>query len=338
MAKDDRMPGLPGIRHEFVDADGVRTHVALAGKVNAPPIMLVHGWPQNWWAWRHVIPTLAERFRVIAPDLRGHGWTEQTSSGYEKEQLTSDLLAVLDALEIEQVSWVGHDWGGWAGFIAAIRAPERISRMLAVSIPHPWSAPTPVQIATTLSYQGPISLPFIGARLANPIARTILQTGRGSDPLGAADLAVFAEHIPTAVTVAMYRSFLIREIAPIARGRYADDELKVPTTLMLGAGDPVTKGTPRSPDSRNCTSRPLKGWGTGYPSSDPTPSSNGPTPAARRDKPSPDLSAQGCPDYRAAHRLWEAESSPAWRAVRTALTPAGLPRSARLLVPVIGFG
>jgi hypothetical protein len=64
---------LSGVRHEFVNADGIRTHLALSGPEDAPPIMLVHGWPQNWWAWRHVIPTLAERFRVIAPDLRGHG-------------------------------------------------------------------------------------------------------------------------------------------------------------------------------------------------------------------------------------------------------------------------
>lgn len=269
MADGDRMPGLPGVRHAFVDVDGVRTHVALAGKVDAPPIMLVHGWPQNWWTWRHVIPTLAERFAVIAPDLRGHGWTEQTSSGYEKEQLTSDLLAVLDALEIEQVSWVGHDWGGWAGFLAAIRAPERISRMLVVSVPHPWSTPSPVQIATTLSYQAPISLPFIGARLAKPIARTILQTGRGSDPLDAADLAVFAEHIASPVTVAMYRSFLTREIAPIARGRYADDVLQVPTTLMLGAGDPVTKGTSAAPGQPQLHVQTLAGVGHWVPEQRP---------------------------------------------------------------------
>src|SRR5437016_2669809 len=148
-------PQLQGVVHEYVDAAGLRTHVALAGPKDAPPVLLVHGWPQNWWTWRSVIPGLAERFRVIAPDLRGHGWTEAPRAGYEKEQLVSDLLGVIDALGVGRVTWVGHDWGGFCGFLAALRAPERIERMLAVCIPHPWSAPTARRAAILLGYQVP---------------------------------------------------------------------------------------------------------------------------------------------------------------------------------------
>lgn len=240
-------PELPGVQHDYVDAGGLRTHVALAGPTDAPPVLLVHGWPQNWWTWRHVIPTLAERFRVIAPDLRGHGWTEAPASGYEKEQLASDMLAVLDALAIERATWVGHDWGGWAGFLAALRAPERIERMLALCILHPWMKLSPRQLAVLLSYQGPISLPFVGPRVAEPISRAALQTGRGRDRLAPGDVALFAEHIPPAVTVAMYRTFLTREVVPVARGRYASAVLQVPTTMILGRADAVTKGTPSGP-------------------------------------------------------------------------------------------
>jgi pimeloyl-ACP methyl ester carboxylesterase len=235
-------PELPGVRHDYVNAGGLRTHVALAGPQDAPAIMLVHGWPQNWWAWRNVIPALAENYRVIAPDLRGHGWTEAPRASYEKEQLASDLLAVLDALEIDQATWVGHDWGGWGGFLAALRAPERLNRMLAVCIPHPWTRPSPRLLALLLSYQGPVSLPFLGSRVAPSVVRAILRTGRGKEPLSAVDTALFAEHIPAAVTVAMYRTNLIREMPAIARGRYADSILQVPTTLLLGARDPVTRG------------------------------------------------------------------------------------------------
>jgi hypothetical protein len=71
-------PEIPGVRHDFLDVAGLRTHVALAGREGARTVMLVHGWPQKWWAWRELIPTLAKRFRVIAPDLRGHGWTGLT--------------------------------------------------------------------------------------------------------------------------------------------------------------------------------------------------------------------------------------------------------------------
>lgn len=235
-------PALAGVRHEYVDAAGLRMHVALAGDEDAPPVMLVHGWPQNWWAWRRAIPLLAERFRVVAPDLRGHGWSDAPSRGYEKEQLASDMLALLDALAIEQVTWIGHDWGGWTGFLAAIRAPQRLERLLALCITHPWSRPHPQQLAL-LGYQGPLSLPFLGGRLANPMIRAVLQTGRGSEKLTPSDQAIFAEHIPPHVTVAMYRTFLTRELLPIARGRYSGGVLEVPTTLLIGDRDLVTAGS-----------------------------------------------------------------------------------------------
>jgi pimeloyl-ACP methyl ester carboxylesterase len=240
-------PDLDGVRHDYLDAGGLRLHVALAGPEDAPPIVLVHGWPQNWWAWRRVIPGLINRFRVIVPDLRGHGWSEAPNAGYEKEQLTSDLLALLDVLGLERVTWVGHDWGGWVGLLAALRAPERFDRMLTVCIPHLWAKPSLRRLAVLLSYQGPISLPLIGPRAAEPMVRRILQTGRGGDRLQPAEVGVFAQHLPAKVTVAMYRTFLTRELGPIIRGRYADAVLQVPTTMLLGRGDLVTGGIPAGP-------------------------------------------------------------------------------------------
>jgi pimeloyl-ACP methyl ester carboxylesterase len=234
-------PDLPGVRHEYLDARGLRMHVALAGPEDAPPIFLVHGWPQHWWAWRNVIPLLAERHRVIAPDLRGHGWTEAPEAGYDKEQLASDLLALLDVLNIERVTWIGHDWGGWTGELAALRAPERIDRMLVLCVPHLWVPPHPRQLAL-LGYQGPISLPVLGRPMAQRMVPAILQAGRGGEPLSKEEVELFAQHIPAEVTVAMYRTFLTRELLPIARGRYAHAKLQVPTTVMVGARDRVTRG------------------------------------------------------------------------------------------------
>ena len=227
-------PQLAGVRHEYVDTGGVRIHVALAGPEDGPPVVLLHGWPQNWWAWREVIPEIAKDFRVIAPDLRGHGWSEAPAGGYAKEQLTSDMLATLDALGVGRVTWIGHDWGAWIGFLAALREPQRIERMLAIGLPHMWIPPHPRSLRL-LTYQGPLSLPFVGPRVADRMVRAILQAGRGSERLSAADVNLFAEHIPSAVTVAMYRTFLMREVPAVARGLYARRTLEVPTTNLVGA-------------------------------------------------------------------------------------------------------
>jgi pimeloyl-ACP methyl ester carboxylesterase len=235
------IPSVAGVRHEFIDVGPLRMHVALAGPEDAPPLLLVHGWPQNWWAWRDVIPELAADFRVIAPDLRGHGWTQAPPGGYEKEQLASDVLGLLDALGVERVSWAGHDWGGWTGFLAALRAPERLERLLALCIPHPWTAPHPRQ-AALLAYQLPISLPALGARLAGPLSRAILQSGRNGRHLAAGDLDLFARHIPGRVSVAMYRTFLTRELPASIRAR-PHGPLDVETTLLVGEQDIVTRGS-----------------------------------------------------------------------------------------------
>jgi pimeloyl-ACP methyl ester carboxylesterase len=79
------------------------------------------------------------------------------------------------------------------------------------------------------------------------MVRRILQVGRGGDRLGEAEVAVFAEHLPAKVTVAMYRTCLARELRPIIRGRYADAVLQVPTTMLLGRRDAVTGGIPAGP-------------------------------------------------------------------------------------------
>ena len=72
------LPALPGVRHAHHQLPtGVRLHVAEAGDAAAPAVLAVHGWPQHWWMWRGVIPALAERHRVICPDLRGFGWSGQ---------------------------------------------------------------------------------------------------------------------------------------------------------------------------------------------------------------------------------------------------------------------
>src|SRR3954447_27076466 len=78
----DRMPHVDGVSHRWIAAaGGLRMHVAEAGPPDGEPIVLLHGWPQHWYEWRHVVPLLADKYRLVMPYLRGLGWTEVTRKG-----------------------------------------------------------------------------------------------------------------------------------------------------------------------------------------------------------------------------------------------------------------
>jgi pimeloyl-ACP methyl ester carboxylesterase len=238
-------PDVPGVHHEWIDAGDLRTHVALAGPEDGPPLLLVHGWPQHWWAWRKVIPALAQRYRVICPDLRGHGWTDAPADGYDKEQLATDLLALLDAMGLDKVTWVGHDWGAHSGLLAALRAPERFERLVMLCVPPIFTPDRSLRsLLLFVSYQGPISTPLLGRFIVrHGFAGRILRIARGKGEWTDEEVRVFDDvfRAKPHVTVAMYRTFLLRELLPIARGRYASQQLQVPTTVLVGDRDLITK-------------------------------------------------------------------------------------------------
>lgn len=93
-----QMPSVAGMSHRDVDAAGIRFHVAEAGV--GKPVLMLHGWPQNWFCWRGVAPLLAGEHRVICPDLRGFGWSDAPPGAYDKQTLADDVIAILDALEL----------------------------------------------------------------------------------------------------------------------------------------------------------------------------------------------------------------------------------------------
>src|SRR3954464_1141524 len=117
-----RQPPIPGVKHRHVDV-GVRLHVAEAGR--GDPLVLLHGWPQHWWCWRHLIPRLAESYRVLAVDLRGWGWSDAPGGSYSKDSFCRDLVGLLDAEGLDRVRLIGHDWGGFTSFLMALEHPER---------------------------------------------------------------------------------------------------------------------------------------------------------------------------------------------------------------------
>ncbi len=236
-------PELPGVTHRMVPAGEVELHVAEAGE--GEPVVLLHGWPQHWYMWRKVIPLLADRFRVHAVDLRGFGWSDAPASSYEKEELASDVIALLRALGAGPVRLAGHDWGGFVGFLATLRAPELVSGYAAFSILHPWSRTrlTPRTLARA-SYQLVMAAPGLGslAQRRTGFLSAVLSHGGEEGIRSRAEresfVAPFREPARAEAASRVYRSFLLKERAALPAA-YAGARLAVPARLTAGTEDPV---------------------------------------------------------------------------------------------------
>jgi hypothetical protein len=135
-----RPPHLPAgfsrtFSSRFIDAGKVRLHAVIGGE--GPPLLLVHGWPENWYAWRRVMPALARDFEVIAVDQRGIGRSDKPRGGYDTGTLASDLVALMDALGHERLAVVGHDTGHFISYALAADHPDRVARVALVEVPGP---------------------------------------------------------------------------------------------------------------------------------------------------------------------------------------------------------
>jgi pimeloyl-ACP methyl ester carboxylesterase len=118
---------------------GVTLNVALAGDPAAPPMILLHGFPESHRTWRGVAPLLQDRFRLVMPDQRGFAGSDRPEGidAYRTDKIVADLFALADALEIDRFALVGHDWGGAAAWAAAIRGDPRLTRLAIINSPHP---------------------------------------------------------------------------------------------------------------------------------------------------------------------------------------------------------
>jgi pimeloyl-ACP methyl ester carboxylesterase len=118
---------------------GVELHVVTAGPASGHPIILLHGFPDFWYGWRHQIDALAARgFRLIIPDQRGYGESDKPAevAAYDICELSGDVLGLMDALQLRRASLVGHDFGGAVAWWIAANHPERVERLVILNCPH----------------------------------------------------------------------------------------------------------------------------------------------------------------------------------------------------------
>jgi pimeloyl-ACP methyl ester carboxylesterase len=126
-----------------------RMHYVIAG--SGAPLILLHGWPQSWYEWRKVIPALAERFTVVAPDLRGLGDSGKPMSGYDKRTLATDVRELIRQLGFERVGVMAHDWGGAVAFYLCYDNRELVERLFILDmIPGIARAGEPLDLAVAV--------------------------------------------------------------------------------------------------------------------------------------------------------------------------------------------
>ena len=240
------LPQLPGVRHLLVDlSTGLRMHVAESGPVDAPAVLLLHGFPQHWWEWRKVIPPLAERYRVVAPDLRGAGWTGAPARGYSAQDVVADVLALLDELGLDRVGLVAHDFSALVGFRLCFDHPERVAAFLCLG-PHPYLRLRPHMLGGVpqLWFQPLVATPGLGSWALGTtwLVRHLLQgSAARADSITDEDLAVFTYRLhergrPRAGS-ALYRNLVLPEMGRFFSAGYRRRRLTVPTVALVGGED-----------------------------------------------------------------------------------------------------
>jgi pimeloyl-ACP methyl ester carboxylesterase len=146
-------------RHRDIAANGIRFHVAV-GQHFSPQrqlVVLLHGFGEFWWAWRHQLPALDEAgFSVAAMDLRGYGASDKTPRGYDPQTTAFDVTGVIKSLGYSSGVIIGHDWGGMAAWATMAYAPSPVRAFVSVAAPHPLAFPWRTNRPTLSFFQIPL--------------------------------------------------------------------------------------------------------------------------------------------------------------------------------------
>jgi pimeloyl-ACP methyl ester carboxylesterase len=235
-----------GWKSETRNVNGLSLHVVEAGPEDGPLLILLHGFPEFWWAWRHQITPLAEQgYHVVAPDMRGYNlsYAPKGINAYKLETLTADILALADSFGAERFHLAGHDWGGVIGWDLAADHPGRLERLVIVNGPHPdlWRnvmMTRPTQ-ALRSSYAAFFQLPRIPEAVLGAsgfrVMRAMMQGSARKGTFTAEDLDRYAEvwSRPGTLTAMLNYYRALRKRALPAEPR----RIRTPTLILWGEKD-----------------------------------------------------------------------------------------------------
>lgn len=242
--------------HRTVSANGVQLHVAEAGPESGPLVLLLHGFPGFWWAWRHQLTALsAAGFRVAAADLRGYGDSDRPPRGYDLWTLAGDAAGLVRSLGAREAAVVGHGWGGAVAWTLATLRPGVVSRLGVLAAAHPRALRAAVRrrpwgpaLRTALALQPP-RLPERRVRRDDGAwVAELLRAGSGPDWAAAPEFAEVAAHhraamlLPRVPHTALegFRWSVRSQFRPDG-ARYAaamDRRVTVPVLQIHGGADP----------------------------------------------------------------------------------------------------
>ena len=229
-----------GIEHHTAIVNGTRLHYATCGK--GPAVMLLHGWPQTWYEWRHVMALLEKDFTLVAPDIRGFGYSAKPASGYDGETIAKDLAALTDHIGIKDVTVIGHDWGAVFAYLYAASAPKQVKALGIVEMALPGvgvmeAAMTPQPGGNFLWHMGFQSVPDLPELLIAGKERPFLRwffEHFAYDPsaISAADLDEYVAQITQVgalrAGLAVYQDFF-------TTGKQVEARAKTPLTIPVRA-------------------------------------------------------------------------------------------------------
>lgn len=248
-----------------VDLDGVMMHYAAAGPAGAPPVVLLHGWPDLWFTWERQMELLAaEGYAVLAPDQRGYGRTSKPPrvADYRIDSLVGDIIGLCGIFGLGRVHLIGHDWGGAVAWALAMAHPELLATLTVLNAPHPGvfveELRRPGQLLRSwymLAFQIPgLAEAVLGAGDAALQAR-LLARGAGIDDPAVIDRYRQQWRNPGAVRMPLhwYRAMARAAVRGGRGGPGEAGPLTVPTMILWGRRDPVLAVGMARASAQRCT-------------------------------------------------------------------------------------
>jgi pimeloyl-ACP methyl ester carboxylesterase len=235
------------VRHGYAQVGGVRLHYAERGEGDEL-VILLHGFPECWYSWRHQLAALGDRYHVVAPDMRGYNLSDKPPrvEDYRMDNLIDDVTGLIRHFGRKKAVVVGHDWGAAVAWGVALKHPEYVSRLVAMQVPPPaaWRANMTLKQALRSWYMLFFQIPLLPEWLISlndfaAIERSLKSTGAFTDT----DIAVYKKALgePNALTCAInyYRANFVPLFFKQKKETedLRDDRVRVPTLLIFGERD-----------------------------------------------------------------------------------------------------